>query len=123
MYGAFPPFLTALSPYIEPVCLRNLVLLVVVDLVVPEKCLVPISEEEVLGSDVLVWVFDTLLKWRKVFPMLPMFAPEIVGIDRGDDETGDNNIDGKSSPKATSGSSVCLDGQPLPVECVVRRTG
>ena len=44
--------------------LSLLVLLVVVDLVIPEQSLVPISKEEVSRPDVLVGVFDSLFKGR-----------------------------------------------------------
>jgi hypothetical protein len=55
--------------------LRSLVLFVIVDLVVPEQCLIPIAPEEVLRPDVLVWVLDSLFQRRQMAPVLPMFVP------------------------------------------------
>jgi hypothetical protein len=40
----------------------SLVLVVIVDLVIPEQRLVSIAPEEVLRADVLVWVFNSLLQ-------------------------------------------------------------
>ena len=80
----------------------------VVDLVVPEKglrkptltCfflnvshtnLVTISPEEVLRPQVLVGVFNSLLQSRKMLPVLPMFVPQVVGIDASEDQAGNND--------------------------------
>ena len=34
-----------------------------------------------------------------MLPVLPMFIPQIPGIDRGEDEAGSNDVDRESSPK------------------------
>jgi len=34
-----------------------------------------------------------------MFPVLPMFVPEIVGVDGAEDEAGDNDVDGQSAPE------------------------
>ena len=47
--------------------------------------LVTISPEVVLRPHVLIWVLDALLKRRHMFPMVPMFGPQVVGVYRGDD--------------------------------------
>jgi hypothetical protein len=53
----------------------RLVLVVVVDLVIPEKSLVSIPPEEVLCPDVLVWVFDSFLQGWEMAPVFPMLIP------------------------------------------------
>lgn len=47
--------------------------------------LVTISPEEVLASDVLVRVLDTVLQSRHMRPMLPMLSPEVVCVDGTED--------------------------------------
>ena len=71
--------------------LGRLVLVVVVDLLVPEKSLVSIPPEEVLCPDVLVWVFDSFLQGWEMAPVFPMLIPEVLGVDTSKDETGDNH--------------------------------
>jgi len=70
-----------------------LVLVVIVDLVIPEECLVTIPPEEVPRSHVLVRIFHALLKRRQVLPMFPMFVPQVVGVDGCEDEAGNDDID------------------------------
>jgi len=41
--------------------LHGLIFIVIVNLVVPEESLVTVSPEEVLRSDILIWIFNTLL--------------------------------------------------------------
>lgn len=48
--------------------------------------LVTIAKEVVLGANVLVSVLSALLKRSHVVPVLPVLVPEVVGIDRGDDD-------------------------------------
>ena len=60
----------------------------VVDFIIPEESLIAISPEEVPRPDVLVWVFDSFLQRRHVFPVLPMFGPQVVGVDGCEDEAG-----------------------------------
>lgn len=69
--------------------LGGLVLVVVVDGVVPEDGLVTIAPREVAGADVLVRVFDTLLKRGHVAPVFPMLVPQHVGVGRREAESGD----------------------------------
>jgi len=99
--------------------LSLLVLLVVVDLIVPEEGLVTISEEEVLRSEVLVWVFNALFQRRQMFPMFPMFVPQIPGVDASKDKARDNDIEGKSTPKITGSGSVSLYCSSFSIEGVV----
>jgi len=49
--------------------------------------LVTISPKEVPGPDVLVGVFDSLFQRRHVAPVLPMLVPQILRIDRAQDQT------------------------------------
>jgi hypothetical protein len=70
--------------------LGSLILVVVVDLVVPEQGLVPIAPAEVPGSNVLVRVLDALLQWWQMRPMLPMLVPQVVCIDSGKNEARDH---------------------------------
>ena len=37
--------------------------------------------------DVLIIVLSTFLEWWKVFPVLPMLIPQVVCIDRGENQT------------------------------------
>jgi hypothetical protein len=69
----------------------SLILVVVVDLVIPEKCLVSIAPEEVFCSNVLVGVFDSLFQRWKVAPVLPMLVPQVPGVDAAEYEAWDNN--------------------------------
>lgn len=48
--------------------------------------LISVSPKVILGSDVLIRVLGALLKRGLVLPVLPMFTPEVVGIDGCDDE-------------------------------------
>src|SRR2546421_3044669 len=49
--------------------------------------LVTISPKEVPGPDVLVGIFDSLFQRRHVAPVLPMLVPQILRIDRAQDQT------------------------------------
>lgn len=53
--------------------------------------LVPISPEEVLRSEVLVWVFNALFQRRQMLPMFPMLVPQIPGVDASENEARDND--------------------------------
>lgn len=70
-----PPLMLTHRPLSRTSHLGSLVLVVVVDLFVPEKSLVSVAPEEVLCPDVLVWVFDSLFQGRKMAPMLPVLVP------------------------------------------------
>jgi hypothetical protein len=67
----------------------GLILVVVVDLVIPEKSLISVTPEEVPRSDVLVRVFDSLFQGRKVAPVLPMLVPQVPGVDAAEDQARD----------------------------------
>jgi len=58
-----------------------------------------------------------------VLPVLPMLVPEVVGVDGSKEDAWNDDVDGKTSPEITGGSSVLLNSQPLPVESVVGRSG
>ena len=97
-----------------PSNLLGVVLLMVVDLVVPEKSLqthfrqsppvsnsnhsmaylVSVTPEEVLGPDVLVRVLRELFAWGLVGLVLPVLVPEAPGVDTGDAEGGDDDTGG-----------------------------
>jgi len=81
---------------------------VVVDLVIPEKSLVAVAPEEVLASDVLVRVLVALFERWHMLPMLPMFVPEIVCIDGGDDQERRYDVKGEFTPEITRLGSVFL---------------
>lgn len=53
--------------------------------------LVSISPREVLDTNVLVGVFDTLLERGKVVPVLPVLSPEVVSIDTSKDQSGNDS--------------------------------
>ena len=55
-----------------------------------QDSLVSISPGEVLRPNVLVWVLYPLLQWRHMRPMNPMLGPQIVGVDRRDDQAGND---------------------------------
>jgi hypothetical protein len=74
--------------------LGGLVLVVVVDLVIPEQSLVAVAPEEVLCADVLIGIFNTLFQRRHVFPVLPMLIPQVVGVDAAEDQGGDDDAVG-----------------------------
>merc|ERR1712096_150567 len=97
----------------------TLLLLVVVDLGVPEEGLVTVSPEVVLGPDVLEGVLGLVLEGGAVRDVLPVLGPEPVGVDAGEDDGGDHDVDGELAPGARSVSSVLLDSGPLAVESVV----
>lgn len=71
--------------------LSDLVLVVVVDLVVPEHGLVAVAPEEVLGPDVLVGVLDALLQRGHVLPVLPMLVPQVICVDAAEDQAGNDD--------------------------------
>jgi hypothetical protein len=103
---------TMQSPILVIRAYSLLVLLVVVDLGVPEeglhqvsasglKCrfallacithLVTVSPEVVLGPDVLEGVLGLVLERGAVRDVLPVLGPEPVGVDAGEDDAGDHN--------------------------------
>lgn len=111
----------------------SLVLLVVVDLIVPavalvispdfsftrslrdlQSGLVAVTPEEVLGADVLVRVLGALLERREVRPVLPMLIPKVVGVDRGQSESGDDGAVGSVSIRLSSFLPVFLSGSAEP---------
>lgn len=53
--------------------------------------LVTVAPEEFLRPDVHVIVFDTILQRGQMFPMLPMLIPQVLRIDRSDDERRDGD--------------------------------
>ena len=53
--------------------------------------LITIAPGKFLCSDVLVRVLHPLLQRWQMFPVLPMLTPEIVGIDTGDNQTGNGD--------------------------------
>ena len=71
--------------------LSLLILVVVVDLVVPEESLVPIAPEVVLRPDILVWILDSLLQGRQVLPVLPMLVPKVPRVDAAKYQTWDDD--------------------------------
>jgi hypothetical protein len=56
-----------------------------------QKSLISIAKEEVFGTDILVWVFGSLLQRRHMRPMLPMLRPEVVGVETRKCDTGNND--------------------------------
>jgi hypothetical protein len=89
-------------------CSRLFVLLVVVDLVVPKKrlrrdqsaavvssgwstCLVAVAPEVVLGTDVLVRIFDLVFKRRCVLGVLGVGIVSHLCVGDGEDETRDGD--------------------------------
>jgi hypothetical protein len=52
--------------------------------------LVTISPREVLGADVLVGVFDTLLERGHMRPVLPMLVPQVVSVEATTDQDGND---------------------------------
>lgn len=53
--------------------------------------LVSISPKVVLGPNVLVRIFDAILEGRLVLPVLPMLIPEVIGVDRCNNQGGRND--------------------------------
>jgi len=100
-------------------CLALLVLLVVVNLRVPEQGLVSITPEKVLSSYILVWVFRSVLQRRQMLPMAPMLIPKIVRVDASNEEAGNSDIEGQLAPQITGCRSMILHSFSLTVESVV----
>lgn len=96
-----------------------LVLLVVVDLVVPEERLVAIAPKEVLGADVLVGVLGLLLHGRLVGFVLPVSVPPHLTIDSSHEQAWHGKIDGELPPEFTALGGMLLDAGTLAVEFVV----
>lgn len=69
----------------------SLVFVVVVDLIIPEKCLVSITPAEVLRSNVLVWVFNSLFQGWEMTPMFPMLVPQVPGVDTTEYKAGNDD--------------------------------
>ena len=63
----------------------------IVNLIIPEHSLVPVTPEETLGPDVLVGVFDSFLQRWEMAPVLPVLEPQVVGVEGAEDEGGDND--------------------------------
>ena len=91
----------------------------VVDLVVPEESLVSVTPLVVLGTDVLVRVLGALLQRRHVRPVLPVLAPEPVGVGTGGDKAGGDTVEGDLLPEFSGTSSVLLDVLALLDELVL----
>lgn len=53
--------------------------------------LVTISPEVVLGPNVLVSILDTILESRLMLPVFPMLIPEVVSVDRCNNQSGRDN--------------------------------
>jgi len=107
------------SPYQTHSTASNLILFVVVCLVIPEKSLVPVTPEEILASDVLVWIFWSLLQRRHVLPMRPMLMPKVVGIDRCNDKARNRHVNRQLAPKIRSSSSMVFHGLSLAIEGII----
>lgn len=78
---------------------------------------VAITPGEVLDTDVLVGVLDTLLQRGHVLPVLPVLHPEVVGIEAGESQDGDHGTnDGKYTCRIHSMISRqdILDGELAP---------
>jgi len=70
----------------------------VVDLIVPEQCLVTITPWERLVSNVHVLVLWPLGWWRKMRFVLPVLIPQSVRIGAGNDESRECDVEGQLSP-------------------------
>jgi len=83
---------------------------VIVDVVVPKEGLVSITPEVVLGTNVLVWVFGLLLSgdWI-VCNVLPVLVPQVPGVDTGDNQGRNGDIEGEFAPKLSSFRSMMFD--------------
>jgi hypothetical protein len=70
--------------------------------------LISITPEEVLGSDVLVGIFSTLLQRRLMFPVPPMGIPQVPRIHTGNDQEWDCDATKVSlSPSHPSFTASC----------------
>lgn len=90
-----------------------LVVVVVVDVLVPEDGLVAVAPRIVLGADVLVRVLGALLQGRHVRPVVPVLVPLDPGVDAGEDEGGRQGVDADLAPQLGGLSSVVLNGLTL----------
>ena len=66
----------------------------IIHLIIPESRLIPISPKEVLRPDVLIRILDSLFQGREMAPVLPMLAPQVVGVDAAEDQAGDDDAVG-----------------------------
>jgi len=70
----------------------------VVDLVVPEQCLITITPWESLIPNVLVLVLWSLGWWRTMRFVLPVLIPQSVRIGAGNDESRERDVERQLSP-------------------------
>lgn len=61
--------------------------------------LIPVSPKEVLRPDVLIRVLDDFIQRRIVLFVLPVLVPQAPGIDAGDDQGGDRDVDCEFAPE------------------------
>jgi hypothetical protein len=60
-----------------------------------QQRLVAIAPEKVLGANILVRILGPLFQRRHMLPVLPMLVPQIVGVEAGDGEGGDDDAGGR----------------------------
>lgn len=85
--------------------------------------LVTVTPGEVLGADILVGVFGTLLKRGHVVPVLPVLVPQVVGVDATTDEAGNNSTFEICQPNKAMSYDMSIgyiqDGKSQPESCMI----
>lgn len=71
----------------------------IIDLVIPKQSLIPITPPKSLGPNILIREFDLFLGERTVGFMIVMFAVQFVGVEYGDEDSGEGNVKGYLSPE------------------------
>lgn len=91
----------------------------IVGLEVPEKRLVTIPPRVILASDVLVRVFNAILKRGHMVPVIPVLFPEVIGIERTKRQARYNHVESYLPPEVTRNGGLAFDVSSLAVELVV----
>jgi hypothetical protein len=70
-----------------------------IDLVIPKQCLIPVAPPKSLGPDILIRKLNFLLGERAVDFVIVVLTVQFVGVEDGDDDGGKGDVEGDLSPE------------------------
>jgi hypothetical protein len=70
-----------------------------IDLVIPKQCLIPVAPPKSLGPDILIRKLNFLLGERAVDFVIVVLTVQFVGVEDGDDDSGKGDVEGDLSPE------------------------
>jgi hypothetical protein len=74
---------------------------VMIDLVIPKQRLIPIAPPKRLGPDILIGKLDFILGERAVDFVIVVLAVQFVGVEDGDDDGGEGDVESYLSPEVS----------------------